>query len=284
MRTADLLGSAEIGRGHYEGARAWYTEAERLARDLGDDGQRATTAHNLGVLLRQQALALPEEAKAERRRLLGEAAASVTKSLAIQRQRNNDVGTADSLSQLGVINRHLGALDEAERHARQALATRERLGLPDVYKDYWTLEAIATARGHTAEAATWRAKKEAKIAELRRLAQGSGPPRLPLGTRDAFLTLCQSLHAARTAHQPLPPDAAEAIAALVTQPDPSAQPAASSRPSPPAKIPRSPTASRRSSPKSSPPSSKRSAAVGTAEVSIRLDRATQRRPWPSAWR
>ena len=38
MRTADVLGSAEEDLGHHESARAWYVEAERLARALAATG------------------------------------------------------------------------------------------------------------------------------------------------------------------------------------------------------------------------------------------------------
>jgi tetratricopeptide (TPR) repeat protein len=220
MMTADLLGTAEEDLGHYESARAWYTEAERLARDLGDERQLGTVAQNVGILLQTQALALPDDAKAERLRLLGEAATSLATSLALRQKRGDEVGAAASLAQLGSLHRLLGNLDEAERHAQQALAIRERLDLPDVYKDYWNLEDLATARHRPQEAATWRAKKEAKIAELQRLARGDGPPRLPPQARQAFLSLAQTLYALRTAQQPLPLDLANTLTQLAAAPPP----------------------------------------------------------------
>jgi tetratricopeptide (TPR) repeat protein len=220
MRTAHLLGTAEMELDHHEAARAWYTEAERLARDLGDNGQIATTAQNVGILLQQQALALPKEAEAERLRLLAEAAASVTKSLAIQHERSDEVGAAISLHGLSVIHRHLGALDAAERYAQEALSFYEPHDLPDVWRVYGNLEDIAVARGHTEEAAAWRGKKEAKRAELRRLAQGDAPPRLPPQARDACLAVSRALHASRTAGQSLPPNVANAIATLTARPNP----------------------------------------------------------------
>jgi tetratricopeptide (TPR) repeat protein len=220
MQTADLLGSAELQLGHHEAARAWYAEAERLARDLGDEDQLGATAQNVGILLQRQALALPDDAEDERRRLLGEAAASVATSLAIDQKRGDEGGAAASLFQLGVIRRHLGDLDEAERHVQQALAFYEPQDLPDVYKVYANLEAIAVARNRPEEAAAWRAKKEAKRADLERPAHGDGPPRLPPQARQAFVALCQAVHAALSTHQPIPPEAANTLAYLVTQPDP----------------------------------------------------------------
>ncbi|MFO0758626.1 MAG: tetratricopeptide repeat protein [Byssovorax sp.] len=179
MRTANLLGTAEKDLGQFEAARAWYGEAERLARDLGDEKHLGVVAQNVGVLLLTQALALPERAGNERRRLLGEAAASVTTSLALNQKRGDDVRAAASLFQLGVLHRLLGHLDEAERHLRQALAFYEPHDLPDVWKVYAQLEEIAVASNRPEEAAAWHAKKEAKLAELERLARGDGPPHLP---------------------------------------------------------------------------------------------------------
>ena len=220
MVLADLLGTAETNLGHYEPARAWHSAAERLARDLGDEKQLGVTAQNVGILLEKQAFALRDDAGGERQRLLGEAAASVATSLAAWRKLGNEVYAAASLSQLGVIHRHLGNFDDAESHSEQALAIRERLDLPDVYKDYWNLEDIAVARNHPEEAAAWRAKKEAKIAELDRLAGANTPPRLSPEARQAFLSLTQTLHATLTAHQPIPLDLATTLTQLAAQPDP----------------------------------------------------------------
>jgi hypothetical protein len=68
----------------------------------------------------------------------------------------------------------LGALDDAERNALEALAFYEPRSLRNVYGIYENLEAIATARGHIENAAAWRAKKAAKFAQLQRLARGDG--------------------------------------------------------------------------------------------------------------
>lgn len=101
------------------------------AGGLGDERQLGVTAQNVGVLLQTQAFPLPDDAKDERRRLLGEAAASVATSLAAWRKLGDDVYAAASLFQLGVIQRHLGNLDEAERHIQQALTFHEPHNLPD---------------------------------------------------------------------------------------------------------------------------------------------------------
>ncbi len=178
------------------------------------------TAQNVGVVLQEQALALPDDAQDERQSLLGEAAASVATSLALKQKRGDEVGAALSLSQLGVIHRLLGNLDEAERHMQQALAIHERLDLPDVYKVY------AQPRRPSPSPATAPKKpppgaprRKRSIAHLRRLAQGDGPPRLPPQLREAFLALCQTLHAALSTHQPIPPDLANTLAQIAALPD-----------------------------------------------------------------
>ena len=54
------------------------------------------------------------------------------------------------------------------------LAIHEDLDLPDVYKVYGSLAEIARARGDEAAAAKWQAKRDAKVAELKRLRGGGG--------------------------------------------------------------------------------------------------------------
>lgn len=196
METCDLLGLAESQRRHFDAARAWYDRAHQLAVRRSDDRQQAATANNLGILFQLQAEALPPEATAERARLLEEAVASVDRSLRMSRKLGNEAYAARPLSQLGILHRLRGDLDAAEDHAREALAIHERLDLPDVWKNYANLEDIADARGDAKAAATWRAKKEAKLAELR--ARAAGPagatPHLPQGLLTALLSLCQAAH------------------------------------------------------------------------------------------
>ena len=166
-------------------------------------------------MLQTQALRLPEGP--ERTALLTQAVASITRSLAAWRKRNDEVNAAMSLSQLGQLHLYLGDLATAETHLHESRAIRERLGSPEVWKDYANLEQVAEARGNPTEAAAWRAKKEAKQAELEQLA---GPPRLDPELLQAFAGLCQAIAFTRQMGSPLPADAAEAIAQLAAQPDP----------------------------------------------------------------
>jgi tetratricopeptide (TPR) repeat protein len=219
MQTLDLLGTVERRMGRYESARAWYVAAQELARGLGDDRQLAGGALNIGGLLHQQAMALSDNAQ-ERGCLLRDAATSVSTSLALFRKHGHEIDAVSSIGELGLIYKDLGEFDEAERFTREALTFYEPLDHPYAYKAYWNLEDIAVARNDPEEAAAWRAKKEAKLAQLQRLAQGDGPPRLPPQARDAFLALCRALHTALAAHRPIPLDAANTITQLATQPDP----------------------------------------------------------------
>lgn len=84
------------------------------------------------------------------------------------------MNAAGSLYQLGCIHWHLGNVLEAERCSHLSLTFFEAHDLPDVWKVYANLEDLALARNRPEEVAAWRAKKEAKLAELQRLARGNG--------------------------------------------------------------------------------------------------------------
>ncbi len=222
MRTCNLLGSAGQQRGGRAAARAWYERSLELARGLQDEPQQAATLHNLGVLDQNEAEDLPEGA--QRAGLLRRAAAQIEESLALSLARRNEVYAASSYSQLGDVYRLLGELDKAETNARQALSIRERLGLPEVYKDYWNMADIAEARGDAQTVAEWQAKRDAKIEELKRLQRGEGAA-VPQAEVDQqlykpVLALAQAAYRARVSGAALPPDAAEALAQVANLPAP----------------------------------------------------------------
>lgn len=230
MRTCDLIGTAEKNLDHYASARAWYGRARELAERLGDERQQACVAQNLGVLARREALTHPEGSE-ERRRLLGEAVESVEASRALKRKHGDDLGAALSLSQLGVLHLdraglHLAdaparaeALAHAEDSLLQGLAIREPLDHPGVWKDYANLEKVATARNDPDQAAAWRAKKDAKRAELARLESGATPA-LPRELLEALTALAQAAHEVRQRRIAVPPDLAETLAQLTAAPPP----------------------------------------------------------------
>jgi tetratricopeptide (TPR) repeat protein len=222
MRTCDLLATAEQHRDHLDAAEAWYARARELAKQLNDRAQLAAVAQNVGILYQTRAEgAADPDARAA---LLRQAVASVEESLAIKLEMQNQVGAASSYGQLGVLHRMSGELDRAEENTQQALKIHESLNLPDVYKDYGNLAEIARARGDADAAARWQAKRDAKLAELRRLRRGEGAggqaAGLPEQLVKAILGLAQAAFIARASESPLPPDAAEMLAQLSQLPPP----------------------------------------------------------------
>ncbi len=224
MPTADLLGTTEVLRGNLAAAEKWYDRAWELATRRGAKRQLAITAQNRGILYQAMAGALDDDParSQERTALLHRAVASIEESLAIKRDQHNQPGIAASLSQLGVLHLEIGELDTAERHLLDSRAIRERLGAPDVYKDYAALELVAKARGDTAAAAEWAAKKDAKLAELQRLHAGpdGGPTRLPRQVLQGLQQLAQAAYACNQAGGTVPADLAEVLSQLSQAPPP----------------------------------------------------------------
>jgi tetratricopeptide (TPR) repeat protein len=213
MRTCNQLGSAEKDRGQLEAAEAWYKRSRELAQQRNDRGQLGSVAHNLGILYQRRAEQAGVDAAA-RPAWLRQALVSVQESLAITLDMNNQVGAASSYFQLGVLHRMLEEWDQAESHLLQSLEIREELNHPDVWKVYSNLAEVARGRGDEQAAASWQAKAEAKLAEVRRLRRGEGSgvsPRLSEELVQAVLALARACYQARAGAGPLPPDAAEVL-------------------------------------------------------------------------
>ncbi len=190
--------------------------ARELAERRTNRQQLAGIAQNLGIL--HQTRAGQAGDPGERETWLRRAVDSVQDSLAIELEMNNRPGAAGSYSQLSMLYRLLGELDQAERNAQAALAIREDLGLPEVYKDYANLAEIARARGDAAAAAAWQAKYDAKVEELVRLRGGGGEAGSAEAAK-AVVALAQATFQAR-AGGALPPDAAEVLAQMADAPAP----------------------------------------------------------------
>ncbi|MFO1428853.1 MAG: tetratricopeptide repeat protein [Candidatus Competibacteraceae bacterium] len=172
MRTCDLLATAERNRGQLDAAEAWYRRSRELAERLQDKTHLATVAQNLSILYQTRAEQTDDPAR--RTDLLRQAVASVQQSLSGWLEQKNQVNTAASYLQLGILHRLLGELEQAEQYALQGLQIHESLDLPDVYKDYYNLAIIARDRGDSEAAARWQAKYDAKLAELERRRRGDG--------------------------------------------------------------------------------------------------------------
>ncbi len=219
MQTYDLLASTEMLRGHLDAAEAWYSRGRALAEEIGDQAQLAIVAQNAGILF--QTRAEQTEDSAEKEMLLRQAVGSIEESLAIELERKNDLGAAQSYFQIGKLLHMLGDLERAERQLLKGLAIVEPLGLPDVWMDYGELAKVAEARGDAEAAATWAAKRDAKLEEVQRLAGGGdSPAALPEQAAQALLGLAQAVYAVRTLGGEVPPQVAEVLAQLDEQAEP----------------------------------------------------------------
>lgn len=221
MRTCDLLASTERERGQLDAAEAWYGRARELALALGDQHHLGVVAQNVGILYQHRA---EQAADAESRGAwLRRALASIEGSLAICLERNDQIGAANSHSQLGVVHRKLDDLDLAERKFREALEIREPLDQPDVWKDYGNLAEIAVARGDAAAASEWTAKRDAKLAELEQRHGGGGDGGRLAQLAEPLLALAQAVYASRASRSELDPEAAQTVAMLCGMPAPLAE-------------------------------------------------------------
>jgi tetratricopeptide (TPR) repeat protein len=175
MRTYNLLGVAEQKAGRLAEAREWYARSRELAEQLRDQPGLGDAAQNLGIVwqLEGEAARARGEAAAARRHF-EEARGSVEESLRIKQGHGSKPQEALALSQLAMIHLCLGDLDTAELHAHEARQIRESLRLPDAWKDYDTLAAIAEARGDRASATAWTTKRDELQRELERRAKGGG--------------------------------------------------------------------------------------------------------------
>ena len=225
MRTCNLLAVAERKQNHLTAAEGWFARSRELALQLKDRGQQAAVAQNLGILYQIRAENTPDDKT--RVAFLHQAVASVEESLTIGLEMGNQLGAADSYSQLGLLYPLLGDLAQAEENALKSLQIRESLNHPDAYKSYGILANIAEARGDSDVAAQWQAKLEAKWAEIQQLRQGPGAGeqgRAGVGGQEAQLVqaIVELAQAAFNARQSgnVEPELAEALARLVAAPAP----------------------------------------------------------------
>ena len=220
MQTCNSLASAEQERGQLDAAAAWYQRARELAESMGDRFQLGAIAQNVGILYQTHAerTADPTEREAWLRR----AVVSIEESLAIDLERNDQVGAAASYHQIWMLYQMLGNLASAEQQAREALNIFLQLDDPNLWKVYANLAEIATARGDVAAAAEWVAKRDAKLAELEQRHGGAGGGQLAQ-LAEPLLALAQAVYAARAQGSQLEPEEAEVVATLAGMPSPLAE-------------------------------------------------------------
>lgn len=191
MQVLNSLGNVASSRGQPEAALAWFDRCLERARALGDVQGEAAARSNRAILLSEQAQRSADQAEA--RRLLEAAAAEEASVLPLKEQLGQPASLAISHNNLANTLRLLGRLDEAQDHALQALALRERIGHPNTWRTLWILEDIALARPDPAAAETWRRRKEAARAEAQARA---GDPGLPAQLVVQLLQLALSARAA----------------------------------------------------------------------------------------
>ena len=213
MQTYNALGVVEQNLGRLAEARAWYEKSRQLAVELKNQPCLGQAAQNIGTVCQEEGEAarkLGDEPAA--RRSFQAALSSVEESLRIGQALGNKPDQAAPLHQLARIHLLLGDLAVAGHQAHAARRIRETLGLKDVWKDYNTLSEIAEASGDPAAAAEWAQKRDAKLAELERLAGGGGG--LPSQMLQALQALSVACAQAGFGGQPLGPSEVEALAKL----------------------------------------------------------------------
>ncbi len=175
MRVLNSLGNVESQRGNLEAALAWYDGSLERARKLDSGEGQATARSGRALIFSTQAQQATDPDRA--RQLLERAITEERAALILKKQLGQPNSIRISHNNLADNLRLAGALDEAEEHARKALAICEQWRAPTTWKTLWLLEEIAAARGDAAAAAEWRQRKEAARIEAEARA---GTPSLPL--------------------------------------------------------------------------------------------------------
>jgi tetratricopeptide (TPR) repeat protein len=174
MRICNLLGIVEKDAGRLSEARAWYERSREIAQRRGDTRAIGIVAQNIGIVCQHEGeVARQRGDAATALQQFSEAKRFLQESLRIKLDQQDKPGEADALSQLSRIYLLMGELDKAEAHAHQAREIKDKLGLKEIFRDYYTLTQIARARGEEAQAAQWEAKQVEEQVELIRRARGS---------------------------------------------------------------------------------------------------------------
>jgi tetratricopeptide (TPR) repeat protein len=182
MQIYNSLGGVEHLRNNWEAARAWYERGLDLAHQLGDVVGEAAVRSNLGQLLASQADNALDPGLA--RRLRERAVAEERAALALKERAGDPAAVALSHLHLAARFLHLDTIDEAERHAKEALGGMEALQHPETWRALRLLAKIATARDDPTEAETWRGRERTARREAE---ERAGIPAVPRDLLTAVL-------------------------------------------------------------------------------------------------
>jgi tetratricopeptide (TPR) repeat protein len=189
MQVYNSLGGVEHLRGNWEAARAWYERGLELAHKLGDVGGEAAVRSNLGQLLASQADNALDPGLA--RRLRERAVAEERAALALKEGVGDPAAVALSHLHLAARFLGLGTIDEAERHAHEALRGMESLQHPETWRPLRLLAEIATVRGDTTATEAWRGRERTARREAE---ERAGIPAVP---RDLLAAVLRAAVVAR---------------------------------------------------------------------------------------
>lgn len=177
MQVLNSLGEVDRKRRNSEAALAWYERSLELAQKLGDPEGQAMARSNRAIVLSDDAQAAGDpRTSLDARRLLNRAISEEREALRLHEQLGRPAHIATSRSNLANHLQLAGLLDEAETHAREALAIRERTRDRRIWMTLGILGNIAEARGDTAGAAEYCRRKEAAYQEAE---ERAGTPLLP---------------------------------------------------------------------------------------------------------
>jgi tetratricopeptide (TPR) repeat protein len=173
MQTYNHLGVVELKEGRLAEARAWHEKSAQLAVHLRDSFSLGHAVQNVGIVCQREGEVARERGDERAARLSFYAALRfLEEGLQIRQSLDNKADEAASLYQLARIHLRLGDLAAAEQYAHAARQIDEFFMVKDAWLVYDTLSEIAAARGDTAAAAEWAEMRDAKLAEVERLASG----------------------------------------------------------------------------------------------------------------
>ncbi|MBX7211537.1 MAG: CHAT domain-containing protein [Verrucomicrobiaceae bacterium] len=222
-RTYNLLSKVECEHGRFAEAIVWAEKCRSIAQFQKDTETEAAAIQSIGIVIQKQVAQNSRHSDIEGydKRLV-DAIDHLSQSRLLWLVLGNQQHMATSSAALSEVLLISGKFDDAYHYANESRQLRESLDLPVVNKNYHTLSEIAEARGDSAAAAEWARKRDAKRAELQRLARGpgQGDGGLPGQLLEPLQQLAIACAQAQLNEQPLGPAEEEALANLDQFPPP----------------------------------------------------------------